>query len=43
MGPLISADALAGRLGDDALVVIDCRHDLARPDAGESAWASAFN
>jgi thiosulfate/3-mercaptopyruvate sulfurtransferase len=41
MGPLISADALAGRLGDDALVVIDCRHDLARPDAGEAAWAGS--
>lgn len=41
MSPLISAEELAGRLGDDALVVIDCRHDLARPDAGESAWADS--
>jgi thiosulfate/3-mercaptopyruvate sulfurtransferase len=41
MGPLINAEELAGRLGDDALVVIDCRHDLARPDAGEAAWADS--
>lgn len=41
MGPLISAEVLAGRLGDDGLVVIDCRHDLAQPDAGELAWADA--
>jgi thiosulfate/3-mercaptopyruvate sulfurtransferase len=41
MGPLICAEALAGRLGDDALVVIDCRHDLAQPDAGEAAWAGS--
>lgn len=39
MGPLISAEALAGCLGDDSLVVIDCRYDLAQPDAGVAAWA----
>ncbi|HEY9192290.1 MAG TPA: sulfurtransferase [Methyloversatilis sp.] len=38
MAPLITAAALAAALGDERLVVVDCRHDLARPDAGEAAW-----
>ena len=38
MAPLITATALAAALGDDRLVVVDCRHDLARPEAGEAAW-----
>ena len=38
MAPLITATALVAALGDERLVVVDCRHDLARPDAGEAAW-----
>jgi thiosulfate/3-mercaptopyruvate sulfurtransferase len=41
MGTLISADALARCLDDERLVVVDCRHDLARPEAGEAAWRDA--
>lgn len=36
--PLIVAEALAARLGDAALRVIDCRFDLGHPHAGHSAW-----
>ncbi|HUH95067.1 MAG TPA: sulfurtransferase [Casimicrobiaceae bacterium] len=35
---LISTDALASHLHDPAFVVIDCRHELADPDAGERAY-----
>lgn len=38
--PLIDADNLAGRLGDDGLRVLDCRFDLMQPDAGRNAWLS---
>lgn len=38
MAPLISAASLAAAASDEGLVVVDCRHDLARPDAGEAAW-----
>lgn len=38
MAPLISAAGLAAASGDEGLVIVDCRHDLARPDAGEAAW-----
>ncbi len=37
---LISAQELAQRLGDPALVVLDCRFDLARPDWGAEAYAA---
>lgn len=35
---LVDCDTLAGHLQDPAWVVFDCRHDLARPDAGQAAW-----
>jgi thiosulfate/3-mercaptopyruvate sulfurtransferase len=41
MAALISAPDLAACAGDERVVVIDCRHDLARPDAGEAAWCEA--
>lgn len=38
---LITAEALAARLAaGQPTVVLDCRFDLARPDAGEAAWAA---
>ena len=37
---LIDTTTLAARLSDPAVVVIDCRFDLARPDAGEQAYAT---
>ena len=36
--PLIEAEALAERLGDPALAIIDCRFDLARPDSGRERY-----
>ncbi|MBP6095176.1 MAG: sulfurtransferase [Methyloversatilis sp.] len=41
MAPLISATELAALAGDVRVVVVDCRHDLARPEAGEAAWRDA--
>jgi thiosulfate/3-mercaptopyruvate sulfurtransferase len=38
---LLDVNALAARLGDSNLVVIDCRFDLTRPAWGESAYAEA--
>ena len=38
---LISTEALARHLGDPNLIVVDCRHNLADPDAGETAYAQA--
>ncbi len=38
--PLVSAQALHGRLGAPGLLVVDCRHDLTNPDAGRSAYAA---
>ncbi|MBN9425182.1 MAG: sulfurtransferase [Burkholderiales bacterium] len=35
--PLISADELAARI--DHCLLVDCRHDLAAPDAGAAAYA----
>jgi thiosulfate/3-mercaptopyruvate sulfurtransferase len=35
---LISTEALAAHLDDPAFVVVDCRHDLADPSAGERAY-----
>lgn len=32
---------LAARLGEPGLVVVDCRHALADPEAGERAWREA--
>lgn len=37
-GPIISAGELAGLLGENDVVVIDCRFDLMRPSAGREAW-----
>lgn len=36
---LISADELAQHVFDHDWVVLDCRHDLAKPDAGQQAYA----
>lgn len=41
MVALVSAAALAAAVGDDRLVIVDCRHDLANPEAGEAAWREA--
>lgn len=38
---LIDTDALHRHLGEPDYVIFDCRHDLARPDAGEQAYRSA--
>ena len=38
---LWSAQQLNDALGDDALVVVDCRFALDKPDAGHSAWLEA--
>lgn len=38
---MISAHDLAAALGQPGLVLVDCRHALADPDAGEAAWRSA--
>lgn len=40
-GTLISTAGLQARLEDQALVVIDCRHDLAKPAWGRAEYASA--
>ncbi|MBC7514139.1 MAG: sulfurtransferase [Herminiimonas sp.] len=37
---LISAAALAPHVGDPQWVILDCRHDLANPDAGQTAYAT---
>lgn len=36
---LVSAQDLAAHLGQSGLVLVDCRHGAAGPDAGEAAWA----
>ena len=36
---LVDGTTLAAHLGDPAWVVVDCRHDLADPAAGEAAYA----
>ncbi|MBU0602295.1 MAG: sulfurtransferase [Gammaproteobacteria bacterium] len=41
MNPLIDAAALAAQLADERLVIVDCRHDLGNPEAGEAAWRAA--
>lgn len=38
---LIDVDSLRDRLEDPDWVVVDCRFDLADPDAGRAAWQSA--
>ena len=38
---LIATDALAALLADPHVVVVDCRFDLAKTDAGEAAYAQA--
>lgn len=37
---LIEPAQLAAMLGEERLAVIDCRHDLARPEWGAEAWAN---
>jgi thiosulfate/3-mercaptopyruvate sulfurtransferase len=39
--PLISASDLAARLGDENLLIVDCRFDLADPARGEREHAAA--
>jgi thiosulfate/3-mercaptopyruvate sulfurtransferase len=41
MSPLISPADLLAHLGDEGLVVVDCRFDLAAPAAGEQAYEEA--
>ena len=42
MSPVIaSAEDLRARLGQRGLVLVDCRHVLSDPDAGERAWREA--
>lgn len=36
---LVQAEALAQALSDDTVVVLDCRHTLGEPEAGESAYS----
>lgn len=38
---LVSAEDLAAALGQPTLVLVDCRHALADPEAGERAWRAA--
>ena len=38
---LISTDELARQLADQALVVVDCRHNLSDVDAGERAYRAS--
>jgi thiosulfate/3-mercaptopyruvate sulfurtransferase len=38
---LISNDALAAKLGDSSLVIVDCRHNLSDVGAGETAYRRA--
>lgn len=40
LSPLISAEALQSQLGEQRLVIVDCRHDLMDPDAGRRAYAA---
>lgn len=35
---LVAAEDLAGEIGRSDRVVVDCRFDLGRPEAGEAAW-----
>ncbi|SMC23145.1 thiosulfate/3-mercaptopyruvate sulfurtransferase [Andreprevotia lacus DSM 23236] len=41
MLPLISTSELLAQLDDPKLVIVDCRHDLANPEAGRNAYAEA--
>jgi thiosulfate/3-mercaptopyruvate sulfurtransferase len=38
---LVDTATLAGLLGSDAVAVVDCRFELANPDAGEAAYQGA--
>ncbi|MBU3694259.1 MAG: sulfurtransferase [Rhodocyclaceae bacterium] len=38
--PLITAQALAARLSEPQMRVVDLRHDLTQPGAGRAAWAT---
>jgi len=38
---LVSAEDLAAKLGEPGLVLVDCRHALGDPDAGDAAWSQA--
>lgn len=41
MTPIISPTDLSLLLGNPNLIIIDCRHELSDPDAGERAWRGA--
>lgn len=41
MSPVTAVVDLAARLGEPGLVLVDCRHVLADPAAGERAWCEA--
>jgi thiosulfate/3-mercaptopyruvate sulfurtransferase len=41
LGPLVTADWLLDRLGQQGLVVVDCRWALGSPGAGLAAWEEA--
>lgn len=41
MTPIISPSDLSILLGNPNLILVDCRHDLADPDAGQRAWRVA--
>lgn len=41
MTPIISATDLSLLLGNPKLILVDCRHELSDPDAGERAWRNA--
>lgn len=41
MNPLISVAQLQVRIGEADLVIVDCRHDLADPQAGRAAYAAS--
>ncbi|MGI9024978.1 MAG: sulfurtransferase, partial [Burkholderiaceae bacterium] len=38
MHPLVSVETLASHLYNPDWIVLDCRHDLAAPEAGEAAY-----
>ena len=41
MHPLVQADELASHLDDPRWIVLDCRHDLMAPAAGEAAYRAS--
>ena len=41
MHPVINVAQLQALMADPALVIVDCRHDLANPAAGRAAYADS--